>query len=72
MKRALRLLHDQMIGTSAKLVNIIHDEIIVEVDTGEAETMAKKLEKAMCDAGEEFIKKVPVKVDVKISEEWSK
>jgi DNA polymerase-1 len=72
LKRALRLLHDSIHGTSAKLVNIVHDEIIVEADASEAEETAKKLEKAMCDAGEEYIKKVPVKVDVKISDEWSK
>lgn len=72
LKRALRLLHDSIHGTSAKLVNIVHDEVIVEADAGEAEEIAKKLEKAMCDAGEEYIKKVPVNVDVKISDEWSK
>ena len=72
LKRALRLLHDQIRGTSAKLVNIVHDEIIVEADTGEAEITAEKLDKAMCTAGEEYIKKVPVKVDVTISDEWSK
>jgi DNA polymerase I-like protein with 3'-5' exonuclease and polymerase domains len=72
LKRALRLLHDKITGTSAKLVNIVHDEIIVEADASEAEITAKNLEKAMCDAGEEFIKKVPVNVDVKISDEWSK
>ena len=72
LKRALRLFHDSVNSTSARLVNIVHDEIIVEADASEAEETAKKLEKAMCDAGEEYISKVPVKVDVKISDEWSK
>ncbi|MEZ5428945.1 MAG: DNA polymerase [Pyrinomonadaceae bacterium] len=72
LKRSLRLLHDAIAGTSARLVNIVHDEIIVEVDEAEADETARKLERAMCDAGEEFIKKVPVKVDVKVSDEWSK
>ncbi len=72
LKRALRLLHEKISGTSAKLVNIVHDEIIVEADASEAEITAKRLEKSMCDAGEEYIKKVPVSVDVKISDEWSK
>ena len=72
LKRALHLLHKAINGTSAKLVNIVHDEIIVEADASEAEETARKLEKAMCDAGEEYISKVPVKVDVKISDEWSK
>ena len=72
LKRALHLLHQKMSGTSARLVNIVHDEIIVEADAGEAENAADKLEKAMCAAGEEYISKVPVKVDVKIADEWAK
>jgi len=72
LKRALRLLHNEISGTSARLVNIVHDEIIVEASEGEAESTAQKLEKAMCDAGEEYIKKVPVKVDVSIADEWTK
>ncbi|MGI9036930.1 MAG: DNA polymerase [Pyrinomonadaceae bacterium] len=72
LKRALRLLHDEIAGTSARLVNIVHDEIIVETDAAEAANTAKKLEKAMCAAGEEYVKKVPVKVDVEIADEWVK
>ncbi len=72
LKRALRLLHDSLRGTSAELVNIVHDEIIVECDAAEAELTADKLEKAMCSAGKEYIKKVPVKVDVTITGEWAK
>ncbi len=72
LKRALHLLHKEMLGTSAKLVNIVHDEIIVECDAAEAAQIADKLEKAMCTAGEEYVKKVPVKVDVHITDEWTK
>jgi DNA polymerase-1 len=72
LKRALRLLHDKINGTSARLVNIVHDEIIVEADAAEAEATAEMLEKAMCAAGEEYISKVPVKVDVTIADEWAK
>ena len=72
LKRALHLLHQSIKGTSARLVNIVHDEIIVEADANEAQTTADKLEKAMCAAGEEYISKVPVKVDVHIADEWTK
>lgn len=72
LKRALRLLHDEIAGTSARLVNIVHDEIILETDAAEAEITAQKLEKAMCAAGEEYVKKVTVKVDVQIADEWVK
>ncbi|MFN6962578.1 MAG: DNA polymerase [Pyrinomonadaceae bacterium] len=72
LKRALRLLHDDIRGTSARLINIVHDEIIVECDAAEADATAERLRKAMCDAGEEFVKKVPVIVDVSIADEWTK
>ncbi len=72
LKRALHLLHEKIAGTSARLVNIVHDEIIVEADANDAETAAEKLERAMCAAGEEYISRVPVKVDVKIADEWAK
>lgn len=72
LKRALHLLHEKIRGTSAKLVNIVHDEVILECDEPEAEKIADILNKTMCAAGEEYVKKVPVKVDVKISDEWSK
>ena len=72
LKRALHLLHNEIRTTSARLVNIVHDEIIVECDASEAENTAHILNQTMCAAGEEYVKKVPVKVDVKIADEWSK
>jgi DNA polymerase-1 len=72
LKRALRLLHDSLKGTSACIVNIVHDEIVVETDEGEAETIVKLVEDAMCAAGEEYVKKVPIKVESQISDEWVK
>ena len=72
LKRALRLLDDDLRGTSAKIVNIIHDEIVVEVDGGEAEEIAQKVESAMCVAGQEYVRAVPVKVETEIADEWVK
>jgi DNA polymerase-1 len=72
LKRALRLLNDDLRGTSGRIVNIIHDEIVVEVDAGEAEDVAKKIERAMCAAGEEYVQTVPVKVELHIATEWAK
>lgn len=72
LKRALRLLHDRLARTSGKLVNIVHDEVIVECDAAEAESAAETLHKAMCDAGEEYVNKVPVNVDVHVADEWTK
>jgi DNA polymerase-1 len=72
LKRALRLLKDELRDTSAQIVNIIHDEIVVETDEGEAPDIAQKVEHAMCAAGEEYVQTVPVKVESQIAAEWAK
>jgi DNA polymerase-1 len=72
LKRSLRLLHDQLRDTTACLVNIVHDEIVVEADAAEAAEIARKVEEAMCAAGEEYVKSVPVKVETEVSDEWVK
>ena len=72
LKRALRLLNDELRQTSAKIVNIIHDEIVVEVDEAEADAVAQTVERAMCAAGEEYLTSVPVKVESQIASEWTK
>ena len=72
LKRALRLLKDELRSTNAQIVNIIHDEIVVEADADEAQEVAAKVERAMCAAGEEYVKTVPVKVETEIADEWVK
>jgi DNA polymerase I-like protein with 3'-5' exonuclease and polymerase domains len=72
LKRALRLLSDELRNTSAQIVNIIHDEIVVEADEDNAQEIAQKVEHAMCVAGEEYLKTVPVKVETEIADEWVK
>jgi DNA polymerase-1 len=72
LKRALRLLHDKLRGTSACIVNMIHDEIVVEADATQAEEIGGVVEDAMCKAGEEYVKKVPVKVETEIADAWVK
>jgi DNA polymerase-1 len=72
LKRSLRLLHDDIRETSAQLVNIVHDEIVVECDAADADVTASKLESAMVRAGEQFVKRVPIKVDVHVADEWCK
>jgi len=72
LKRALKLLREELKDTSAKIVNIIHDEVVVESDASEAETIAATVEKVMVAAGEEYLKTVPVKVETEIAQEWVK
>jgi DNA polymerase-1 len=72
LKRALRLLKEELRDTNAQIVNIIHDEIVVEADADEAPEIARKVESVMCAAGEEYLKTVPVKVETEIADEWVK
>lgn len=72
LKRALRLLRDELRDTNAQIVNIIHDEIVVEADANQADEVAEKVERAMCSAGEEYLQTVPVKVETEIADEWLK
>jgi DNA polymerase-1 len=72
LKRALKLLKEELSETNAKIVNIIHDEIVVEADADEAQAVAEKVERVMCAAGQEYLKTVPVKVETEIADEWVK
>ncbi len=72
LKRALRLLNDDLKETSARIVNIIHDEIVVEADADQAEEIAMRVERAMVAAGREYLETVPVKVETEIATEWVK
>ena len=72
LKRALRLLHDRLKETTARVVNIVHDEIVVETDASDAAEIARTVEEAMCAAGEEYVTRVPVKVETEVADEWVK
>jgi DNA polymerase I-like protein with 3'-5' exonuclease and polymerase domains len=72
LKRALRLLHEKLKDTNASIVNIVHDEIVIEADADEAQSIVKIVENAMCAAGEEYIKRVPIKVESEVADEWVK
>ena len=72
LKRALKLLKEELKDSSAKIVNIIHDEVVVEADADEAASVASKVESVMVAAGEEYLKTVPVKVETEIADEWVK
>ena len=54
------------------IVNIIHDEVLVETPEEIAQQTAAQLEKAMVDAGAKFCKRVPLKADPCIEKYWKK
>nr|MBA2340971.1 DNA polymerase [Pyrinomonadaceae bacterium] len=72
LKRALRLLRDELKGTSARIINIVHDETVVEADANEAEEISERVKRAMCAAGAEYVKCVPVEVESHVADAWVK
>ena len=56
----------------AYLIHTVHDEIVAEAREDQAQEAAKVVEEQMIRAGEKLLKKVPVKVDVRISDCWEK
>jgi DNA polymerase I-like protein with 3'-5' exonuclease and polymerase domains len=72
IKRAMRLLHDRLKGTGAAMVNVVHDEIVVECPAADADAMALIVKEEMERAGEEYVKAVPVNVEASVTDEWVK
>jgi DNA polymerase-1 len=72
VKLALALLwerHGEVPG--AFPVMVIHDEIVVECDQGQAEAAAMWLRQAMLDGMAPLIEPVPVEVEVKVARTWA-
>ena len=59
-------------GLEAKLVNLVHDEIVVECPAEQAEDVRSALEDAMVKAGHIVLKHVPVEAESVVSESWTK
>jgi DNA polymerase-1 len=72
IKRALALLYDALKPVNARVVNCVHDEIVIEVAKADAEECAAILNHEMVAAAREFIRSVPVTVDIAIGDAWLK
>ncbi len=72
IKRALRLLHDRLKNTDAHVVNVVHDEVVVECPEQGAEETKELVREAMCAAGQEYVKAVPIVVEATVTDEWVK
>jgi DNA polymerase-1 len=72
IKRALALLYDALKTIDARIVNCIHDEIVIEAAEADAEECAAIVDREMVAAAREFIRSVPVTVDIAIGDAWIK
>ncbi len=72
LKKALLYLSDSLKDYEANIVNLVHDEIVLEVREDQAEAVRDIVRRDMIKAGEFYIKSVPVEVDIKIDRVWRK
>jgi hypothetical protein len=71
-KLALIGLTDVLPDYNARVVNTVHDEIVVEAPEDQAEVVCKIVEREMVKAGQRIITLVPIVADAKIGDYWSK
>lgn len=72
-KEALALLVEFLVKYPRwKIINVIHDEVLLEVPITEAEKAKVILQKSMVQGMETILKIVPVVVDIKIQNNWKK
>ena len=59
-------------GLDAKILLVVHDELVVEVREDQAEVVAKIVEEEMISAFTHFFKNIPMQVDAHIGMTWEK
>lgn len=53
-----------------KIIGCIHDEIILEAPERESDEAREILRSTMIEAGEYYLKSVPVEVEVSVADNW--
>ena len=56
----------------ARILKVVHDELVVEVREDQAKTVASLMEQQMILGFSYYFKKIPMKVDVNIADTWEK
>ena len=72
LKRTLYLLREGFRNTNNKVVNVVHDEIVVECDVNVLKETEQTVLDCMSAAADEVLTVVPSKVDVKTGDVWQK
>lgn len=71
IKNALGRLVDRLISTNAKIVAVVHDEIVLETESEKATEVAGILKETMESAGAEYLKLVPLLAEVQVADSWA-
>ena len=70
LKMAVNFFYKLKGSLDVYIINLVHDEIIVEVEESQAEQAKKILEESMLKAGKILLKQVPVEYEVSIANNW--
>lgn len=62
----------QQYGFRAKIINVVHDEIVLLAHKRHAEAVKEVVAESMLRSAQQYIKSVPVKVDAYVSDIWKK
>lgn len=72
VKKAVGYLHEDLQGTRARIIHLVHDEIVLEVPEGDNDAVSGIVERDMVRAGADLLKSVPVVVDIHVDSMWRK
>lgn len=71
LKCSLELLYPALVGTEAKIIACVHDEILLECPIEHGELVAQILEKVMVEAGCLYLEPIPTQVEVRVVSSWA-
>ena len=71
LKVAIARLFKLLPKTGAKLIGVVHDEILLECPQTTLKRTTCILKKVMVEAGELYLQQVPVELEVKIASSWA-
>ena len=72
LKKAIFYIQDEIWNMPAWIINLVHDEIVIEFREDGEEIMRAVAEECMVKAGKDFLKSVPVEVDITVDNVWRK
>ena len=72
LKKAIFYIQDEIWNMPAWIINLVHDEVVLEFREDGEEIMRALVEETMVRAGEDFLKSVPVEVDITVDNVWRK
>jgi DNA polymerase I-like protein with 3'-5' exonuclease and polymerase domains len=72
LKKAIYQISNDLRELDAAIINLVHDEIVIECRENIADKVATIVEQNMIGAGQYFIKSIPVVVEIVIDDKWRK